>query len=1031
MKKEFKSFQSLAKHWPSDRGPFLLGVFFLIFTFLGNSVQAASPHVLKILWRIPSSSVFDAVVSGRVTDQKGQPIPGVTVSSEGGIIGTVTDLDGMFSLEVSEQAVLVFSFIGYQTQRISVEDQSIINITLIEDVSSMDEFVVVGYGTQSKRNVTSSIGSVTSEDIGSYPVQQVGQALQGKVPGLHIVQNSGSPGSSLTMRIRGTGTVNNSDPLYVIDGNLGADPSDLDPSHIETIEVLKSASAAAIYGAQGANGVVLITTKGGSRGAANLQVDYYRGFQEVHRTMPMMNGRQFADTYNQALINAGRQPLFSDVEAIGTGTDWQNAIFRTAAIQNIGFSVNGGSDQGTYFISGGYFQQQGIVLNTDYSRISFRINSEYKVNPVISFGENLSLSYGLRNIIPEFGSRNPVPNAWNMDPTTPVKNVDGSWGFPKFSDTKNPVAEATLNYNTTKRPSLNGSAYVVVTPHDNFVFRSQINLNFGFSNGYLFNPTYDIFPLQRNLVANVTRTEYQWSNWDWQNTVTYNASWREHDIEVLGGVTALSHRAEAISASGQGVPENANTDPGLRYLDLANIGQQVTGNAGEYGMFSILGRINYSYRGTYLLTANFRSDGSSKFGSNNRYGAFPSFSAGWRISDETFLKDVGFVNDLKIRGGWGMLGNQNSLPNYAFANSLTSNLIYVFGQDISQGQALTSEGNPDLKWETTRETDLGVDFLGFGSQVSFSANYYYKKTTDMLLRIPVAAYTGVQQAPFVNGGDVLNKGVELMLGYQKTPSDHLNYDISVNFAHNINEVTQLNNNQAAIFSAGNYSRTVVGQPIATFYGYVMDGIFQTEEEVAYHAFQSPGTSAGDIRFKDLNNDGVINQDDRANIGNPWPDFTYGINGNFRYGQFDLSLAFQGVYGNDIVGAWKYFTQGSNFYNYDLEMLNSWNGEGSSNTIPRLNVNDPNDNLRISSYYIEDGSYLRLKHLQFGYTLPNGTIKHIKKLRLYVTGQNLLTLTSYPGFDPEIGSPGSSLDIGVDRGYYPQPRTITVGLNIGI
>lgn len=1031
MKKKIKSSRGWAKNWPSTTGPLMLGAFFLPFTLFGNYAHASSLNPPGIQWNSPISSIADAVVSGRVTDQKGEPIPGVTVSAEGESIGTVTDLDGIFSLNVPDQATLVFSFIGYQTQRVSVGDRNIINISLIEEVSSMDEFVVVGYGTQSKRNVTSSIGSVTSEDIGNYPVQQVAQALQGKVAGLHIVQNSGAPGSSLTMRIRGIGTVNNSDPLYVIDGNLGADPSDLDPSHIETIEVLKSASAAAIYGAQGANGVVLITTKSGTRGVANLQVDYYRGFQEVHKTMPMMNGRQFAATYNQALINSGRSPLFSNVDEIGQGTDWQNEIFRTAPIQNIGFSVNGGSDQGTYFISGGYFQQKGIVLNTDYSRISFRINSEYKVSPIISFGENLSLSYGLRNIIPEFGSRNPVPNAWNMDPTTPVKNPDGTWGFPKFSDTKNPVAEATLYHNTTKRPSLNGSAYLTVAPHDNVVFRSQINLNLGFSDGYQFNPTYDIFPLQRNLVASVTRTGYQWSNWDWQNTVTYNASWGEHDIEVLGGVTALSHHSEAISASGQGVPENANTDPNLRYLDLANIGQQVTGNAGEYGMFSVLGRVNYSYKGTYLLTANFRSDGSSKFGSNNRYGAFPSFSAGWRISDEAFLKDLAFINDIKIRGGWGMLGNQNSLPNYAFANSLTSNLIYVFGQDVSQGQALTSEGNPDLKWETTRETDLGIDFLGFNSKVSFSANYYYKKTTDMLLRIPVAAYTGVQQAPFVNGGDVLNKGIELMLGYQSTQSDHFHYDVSVNFAHNTNEVTQLNNNQAAIFSAGNYSRTVVGQPIATFYGYVTDGIFQTEEEVEHHAFQSPGTSAGDIRFKDLNNDGVINQEDRTNIGNPWPDFTYGINGNFRYRQFDLSLAFQGVYGNDIVGAWKYFTQGSNFYNYDLEMLNSWNGEGSSNSIPRLNVNDPNDNLRISSYFIEDGSYLRLKHLQLGYTLPSGTIKQIKKLRLYVTGQNLLTLTNYPGFDPEIGSPGSSLDIGVDRGYYPQPRTITVGLNVGI
>lgn len=973
----------------------------------------------------------DISIQGTVVDENKDPIPGVTVSVEGHSLGTVTDLDGRYSLDVPDGATVVFSFIGFETQKVVVGSQTVVNITMVEEISAMDEFVVVGYGTQSKRNVTSSIGSVTSEEIDNYPVQQVGQALQGKVAGLHIVQNSGSPGASLTIRVRGTGTVNNSEPLYVIDGNLGADPNSLDPSDVESIEVLKSASAAAIYGAQGANGVVLITTKSGVRGATNLQIDYYRGFQEVHRTMPMMNGQQFARTYNQALTNSGRSPLFTDIDALGQGTDWQREIFQTAPIQNLSFSVNGGSDQGTYFISGGYFQQKGIVLNSDYSRLSFRVNSEYKVNSVVSFGENLSLSYGVRNVIPEFGSRNPVPNAWNMDPTTPVKNPDGSWGYPQFSDTKNPVAEATLYHNTIKRPSLNGSAYLTVAPLDNLVFRSQINLNLGFSNGYLFNPTYDIFPLQRNLVTSVTRTASQWTNWDWQNTVTYNASWKEHDVEVLAGVTALSHRSEAISASGQGVPENANTDPSLRYLDLANVGQQVTGNAGEYGMFSVLGRVNYSYKGSYLLTVNFRSDGSSKFGRNNRFGSFPSFSAGWRISDEAFLKDVSFIDDLKIRGGWGMLGNQNSLTNYAFANSLTANLIYVFGQDISQGQALTSEGNPDLKWETTKETDLGIDFLGFNQKLSFSANYYYKKTEDMLLRIPVPAFSGVQQAPFVNGGNVLNQGIELSLGYTHPQVDQFYYDVSVNFAHNTNEVTQLNNNQAAIFSAGNYSRTAVGDPIATFYGYVMDGIFQTEEEVERHAFQSPGTSPGDIRFKDLNNDGVINQDDRTNIGNPWPDFTYGINGSFWFRQFDLSVAFQGVYGNDIVGAWKYFTQGSNFYNYDLEILNAWNGEGSSNTIPRLNVNDPNDNLRISSYFIEDGSYLRLKHLQLGYTFPQDMIKHVKRIRMYVTGQNLLTLTKYPGFDPEIGSPGSSLDIGVDRGYYPQPRTITVGLNVGI
>ncbi|MEX2595064.1 MAG: SusC/RagA family TonB-linked outer membrane protein [Anditalea sp.] len=514
----------------------------------------------------------DIEVRGTVVDQNGKPIPGVTVSVEGLSLGSVTDLEGNYSLVVPEGSTMVFSFIGFETQKIVVGVQQVINVTLAEEISSMDEFVVVGYGTQSKRNVTSSIGSVSSEEIENYPVQQMGQALQGKVAGLHIVQNSGSPGSSLMVRIRGTGTVNNSEPLYVVDGNLGADPSDLDPNHIESIEVLKSASAAAIYGAQGANGVVLITTKRGIKGAPNLQVDFYRGFQEVHRTMPVMNGRQFATIYNEALTNSGRSPLFTDVASLGEGTDWQQAIFRSAPIQDINFSVNGGSEQGTYFISGGYFQQQGIVLNTDYSRLNFRINSEYKISNGVTFGENLSLSYGRRNIIPEFGSRNPVPNSWNMDPTTPVKNPDGTWGYPKFSDTKNPVAEATLYNNTTKRPSISGSAYLDIRPLKNLVYRSQININLGFSNGYEYTPTFDIFPLQRNLVTSVTRTEFQWTNWDWQNTVTYDITHGKNEIEILGGITALSHHVENMSASGQGVPENANTDPGLRYLDLANTG---------------------------------------------------------------------------------------------------------------------------------------------------------------------------------------------------------------------------------------------------------------------------------------------------------------------------------------------------------------------------------------------------------------------------------------------------------------------------
>lgn len=973
----------------------------------------------------------ETTISGKARAESGEFLPGVNVILKGTTVGTVTDSDGHYILLVPDlNGTLVFSYIGYANLEVPINGKTTIDASLTEDVQRLAEVVVVGYGTQSKRNVTSSVASVLSEDIENYPVQQMGQALQGKVAGIQIIQNSGSPGSSLTVRIRGTGTVNNSEPLYVIDGNLGANPDMLDPNHIKSIEVLKSASAAAIYGAQGANGVVLITTKEGIPGTSNLQVDFYSGIQQVHRMMPMMNATQFATIYNEALTNAGRPPLFTDVESLGTGTDWQEEIFRTAPVRNLVVSVNGGSQQGTYFISGGYFNQEGIVIENDYSRVNFRVNSVYKINPVVSFGENLLVSYAVRNDIPEFAARTPVPNAWNMDPSTPVRNPDGSWGFPKFSDTKNPVAEAVLYDHVTKTPVLNGSVFLDVKPFTNFVYRSQVNMNMSFNEGYEFTPTYDIFPLQRNLVTSLMRTVAKRSNWDWQNTVTYGLSSGSNDIEILGGVTLQSDRSEFLSAAAQGIPENANADPDLRYLDLAGpTGQQVRGNAGEFSMLSFLARVNYSYRGTYLLTGNFRVDGSSRFGKNNRFAAFPSFSAGWRLSDEKFMQDIPFINDLKIRGGWGMLGNQNSLPNYAFANSLTSNLNYVMGSSIAQGQALTSTGNPDLKWETTKETEVGLDFTGFQNSVTLSASYYHKRTTDMLLRVPIPAYTGIQTPPFVNGGDVMNKGWELSLGYHKGNPEGFFYDVSVNLAHNVNEVTKLSNSLAAITSG--YSRTVVGAPIATFYGHVADGVFQTQEEVSNHAFQSPGTSAGDIRFRDLNNDGLINQSDRGDIGNPWPKLVYGLNVNLGWKGFDLAVAFYGVYGNDLIAAWKYFTQGSNFYNYDMEMLHAWKGEGTSNKIPRVNVNDPNANMRASSYFVEDGSYLRLKHLQIGYTFPDAAINKIKKLRIYLSGMNVLTFTKYPGFDPEIGSSGSTLNIGQDNGFYPQPRTITAGLNFGI
>ncbi len=985
----------------------------------------------KFMYAPLSVSSPERIVRGVIKDENGSGLPGVSILIKGTQRGTTTDAGGNFTLTVDdENAVLVLSFVGYLTQEVPVGSRDTIEIALQVDTKSLDELVVVGYGEQSKRNITSSIASIDYKEIANQPVQQVGQALQGKIAGVQVVQNSGSPGASLTVRIRGAGTINNSDPLYVIDGNLGASPASLDPNQIESIEILKSASASAIYGAQGANGVVIITTKKGGAGRTVIQLNAYTGVQQVHKTLPVVNARQYAELYNTALVNGGKEPLFKDVSSLGTGTDWQKEIFQTATMSNAEISASGGSEKGTFYISGGYFFQDGIVIKSDYGRINFRVNSEYKVSPKVRIGENLLVSYGKRNHIPEFGARDIIPNSWYMDPTVPVKNPDGSWGYPNFSDTKNPVAQAYYNHNTSRNYLMNGTVYLVADLFSFLTFRTQLNLNTGFSNQKTFTPVYDIFPLQRNLVSSIEGTTGQSVNWDWQNTLNYQRDFGDHSLELLAGITALSYKTESMYAKGQNLPDNANIDENLRYLDLSTDGYTVGGGAGDYGMLSYLGRINYGYKDKYLLTGNLRVDGSSKFGKNNRFGVFPSFSVGWRISDEEFLRDATFINDLKIKGGWGMLGNQNSLTNYAFANSLTPNLIYAFGNQIAQGQASTSVGNPDLKWESIRETEVGFDFSGFGNRLFVTAAYYIKNTTNMLLRAPIPAFTGIQTAPFVNGGSVRNSGVELLVSYRNKTAGGFSYEVSGNISRNKNEVTALNNNQSMLFS-GTYSIASVGNAIGSFYGYVMDGIFQNQEEVTGHAYQAGGTSPGDIRFRDLNGDKVINQDDRAVIGNPWPNISYGLTTNLAWKNFDLNALLYGVSGNDIVANWKYFTQGSNFYNFDTEMLHAWNGEGSSYTVPRLNVNDPNNNFRASSYFVEKGDYLRLKNLQVGYSVPVASSGAIQKLRIYFSFQNLFTITRYKGFDPEIGSPDSSFRIGVDEGYYPQPRIFSCGVNFSL
>jgi len=987
-------------------------------------------------------------VSGTVTDSKtGNTMPGVNISVLGTTTGTSTDANGNYSLSVpSLQDTLSFSFVGYQTLQVPISGRTKINVSMNAAAISGEEVVVVGYGQQQHRDVTSSISSVSADEIANEPAEQVAQTLQGKVSGVEIMQNSGNPGSSFMVRIRGIGSVNDksTQPLYVVDGNPMADPSDIATSQIKSIDVLKSASATAIYGARGANGVVMITTKNGkAREGVQFNVNAYNGVEHARR-VPFVDAQNYAMLYNEALTNGGDSPKYPNPQQYGKGTDWQDVAYRPGQKRNVNVSISGGNDASTYYVAGEFQKELGVVRTTNYDRLNLRVNSHHEITDYLQIGENISFSRSHSIGMSTYSETSFFARQIASAPTAPVKNPDGSWGqLPHHANLEAMFERRANEDNGTERPVLTGSGDIELTPLKNLTLKSQYNFTYGRSMSRNFTPEYFISTTDRNELSSISRSESNWNNWDWDNTVDYKNTFGKHNIEVLAGITAQKNFTQYWSASANTLPGNSSQFKGLRYLGMAESGQSVDGNGTGYSMLSYLGRINYNYNDTYLATINYRIDGSSKFGPNNRYGYFPSFSLGWRISNESFLKDVDFINNLMLRGGWGKIGNQEPLNNYAYASSVTRGMNYYFNGNWVPGQAPQGSGNPNLKWEAIQETNLGLSFTGFDNTINVDLDYYHKTTTDMLMRVPIVAYSGIVNPPFKNSGEVVNKGLELSVGYQRTTPGDFYYSIDANVSHNTNKVTQLANNvdalygvEAGFIGSGYLTQAQVGQPIAAFYGYVADGIFQNQSEVNNHAAQ-PGAAPGDLRFKDLNNDGQITADDETMIGNPWPDYSFGLTANFSYKNFDLNLGLTGQYGNDIFAAWKWTWYGGNWFNYHKNALNRWTHEGQKTDIPRLNINDPNGNLRASSWYIEDGSYLRLNNLQLGYTLPNNIIQNVRKLRIYVTATNLLTITGYPGQDPELGTQTSSstqqqpMYIGIDWGHYAVPSTYTIGINIGL
>ena len=974
------------------------------------------------------------VISGTVTDAGNkEALPGVNIIIKGTTIGTSTDQNGKYKLEVSSlQDTLVFSYIGYQRMTVPINGRTHISVSLTMKVLNGQELVVVGYGTQQKKDLTGSIATVKSKDLGSQPVPSLSDALQGRASGVQVI-SSGVPGNDATFRIRGTGTINNSNPLIVIDGVPTTSGFNmLNPNDIESIQVLKDASAAAIYGSRGANGVVIVTTKSGKGSKNQFNVDVYRGIQQVTNTIPMLNASQFARLSNDMLANNGlpQNPDFSKPASLGNGTDWLGRLFHVSPIQNYSISYSGGNEKSNFYVSGNILDQNGTIISTGYKRYTVQFNSDTRLFDRLTFGNKLTLNHDVKTS----GSYS-IKNTMAALPTQPIFNSDGTYSGPTgrsswVGDIVNPIGQARLIDNSTKGYNIIGSVYGKLEITKYLKFKSDFGIKANFWDGRTWSPKYNWQPnpqtesyLSENYNKNIT--------WLVDNTLTYDRLFKNiHHVTVLLGTSAQHNRFDFINGSVQGFASD-RTQQITNGINPPTLG----GDASEWSLLSFMGRVNYSYNDTYLATATLRRDGSSRFGSGHKWGLFPSGSIAWRISNEKFFKPVKFISDLKLRAGYGITGNQE-IGNYSFASVLQT-VQYNFNNSLVSAVVPTVMPNPNVHWEQVEQYNLGLDATMFNERVNVTIDTYIKNTNDMLVPMSVPVTTGYSDinVPSVNAGKIQNKGVELSVS-SKNLRGKLNWNTDFNISYNLNKVVSLNDTiplpTGNIDFNYNVARLEAGHPVNEFYGYVTNGIFQNQNQVNIYATQVPGadpynrTSPGDIRFVDLNNDGVINDKDRAYIGNPNPDFIFSLNNSFTYKNFDFSIFLQGVYGNKIFNANRIWDEGmSSAQNQTTATLHRWTGSGTSNAMPRAVYGDPNGNTRASTRYVEDGSYLRVKNVTLGYTVPNSISRKLSLSsgRIYLSAENIFTITRYSGIDPEV--PVNGIDLNV----YPVARTISMGLDL--
>lgn len=981
--------------------------------------------IMSLILSFSLSAQNRNTISGVVLDEAGETIIGATVSAKGTTNSTITDIDGAFTLNAEENATISVSFIGFITQDIPVAGRTNLRIVLKENTTLLDEVVVVGYGVMRKKDLTGSLSSVDSKALQDKPVANIGEALQGRAAGVQII-NSGAPGSNVSIRVRGLGSINNSDPLLVIDGVPTDMPLNaINQNDVETIDILKDASATAIYGSRGANGVVLITTKKGKSGDGVISVSANWGVQNATSVPKMLDASQFASLHNEMMANNGRaqRPDFADPLSWGRGTDWTDALLRTAMMQNYTISYSGGNDKSSYYVSGGVLDQDGIIIDTSYRRYTIQVNSESKVRPWLKFGNNVTLSHDQK----KSGSYN-VLNTLSALPTQPIFNEDGTYSGPGaeaefYGDLRNPIGTARLEKSVTKGYNVLGNVFGEVSLFNKVTYKMLGGIDFKFWDNSTFSPKYDWKPIP---VPNSYRGESSNKSltYLWDNTVTYIDTFNEkHNLNVMLGSSAQNNVYSYMSASVKDFLSDSYSQLNNGLLDPL-----VGGSKNEWALLSFFGRVNYSFDNKYLFTATVRRDGTSRISKANRWGTFPSFSGAWRLSEESFYKKNDILSDIKLRAGYGITGNQAVLDNYAAVTRLKTGQYVFNGSPVFTLYPLVMP-NPDIKWETVKQANIGFDASLFKQRVNVVFDAYVKNTTDMLVSMVVPITTGYSDiyTPMINAGEVKNTGWELTVSSQNLKGE-FSWNSDLNVSYNKNKVVKLNNGTPIYYG---YQSHIEGRPVGSFYGWVTNGLFQNWDEVNSYAYQyqgadaSNGTAPGDIKFLDIDNNGVVNDYDRTYIGNPTPSWNFSLNNSFTYQNFDLQVFLQGVAGNKIYNANRVTLEGMyTIRNQTTKVLDRWTGEGTSNSVPRAIYSDPNKNTRNSDRFIEDGKYLRLKNLTFGYTLPSSIAKkaYLSNLRVYMSAQNLLTLTKYSGFDPEVQG-------GVDNSNYPLTRTISLGVDI--